>query len=189
VVGAAPLRLAAPAQARGYYRLPSLYVVNTGSQTTDYLVRVQRLAHPPGRDVPASRVSRGRTTSIVPARVSRRRSRLPLRFFTRSSLGCKHRAPQVASAPAPISASANVLTSRPQQISARLFQVVTRQPGKVHTGDVGHRALVSLCESLAMFEGSARWPSRLAATRRAGSRSVHNIRGREPDFDPRQTSE
>lgn len=39
--------------------------------------------------------------------------------------------------------------------------------GKVHTGDVGHRALRSFDELVALFEGSARWPSQLTATRRA----------------------
>jgi len=36
------------------------------------------------------------------------------------------------------------LHHRPQQIRARLLQVLARTPGKVHTGDVGHRALRSL---------------------------------------------
>jgi hypothetical protein len=56
----------------------------------------------------------------------------------------------------------------------------SRTPGKVHTGDVGRRALPSFGELLALFEGSARWPSQLTATHRASSRSVHHIRGREP---------
>ena len=60
-VGAVPLRLAAPARPGGHYRLPSLYVVNTGTQTSDYLVRVQPLGHPPGRAVPAAWVHLGRT--------------------------------------------------------------------------------------------------------------------------------
>ena len=60
-VGAAPLRLAAPASPGGSYQLPSLYVVNTGSQASDYLVRVQLLGHPPGRDVPAAWVHLGLT--------------------------------------------------------------------------------------------------------------------------------
>jgi hypothetical protein len=60
-VGAVPLRLAAPARPGGTYRLPSLYVVNTGTQASDYLVRVQRLGHPTARAVPAAWVHLGRT--------------------------------------------------------------------------------------------------------------------------------
>jgi hypothetical protein len=77
-VGAAPLRLAGPARPGGHYRLPSLYVVNTGTQTSDYLVRVQRLGHPTGRAVPASWVHLGRAQlrllprqhTLVPVTVS-----------------------------------------------------------------------------------------------------------------------
>lgn len=60
-VGAAPLQLAAAARPGSSYRLPSLYVVNTGTQAGGYLVRVQRLGHLPGRAVPASWVHLGRS--------------------------------------------------------------------------------------------------------------------------------
>ena len=60
-VGAVPLRLAAPARPGGDYRLPPLYVVNTGTRAGDYRVRVQPLGHPPGRAVPAAWVHLGRT--------------------------------------------------------------------------------------------------------------------------------
>ena len=46
----------------------------------------------------------------MPARVSHSRGRYPLREFTRSSLRCPYGAPQIASASALISASANVFT-------------------------------------------------------------------------------
>src|SRR5918912_3676409 len=48
--------------------------------------------------------------STVPARVSHSRDRYPLRWLVRSSLRCPYGAPQIASASADISASANVCT-------------------------------------------------------------------------------
>src|SRR5919205_1014791 len=47
---------------------------------------------------------------MVPARVSHSRGRYPLRWLVRSSLRCPYGAPQIASASADISASANVFT-------------------------------------------------------------------------------
>src|SRR5579875_164499 len=52
------------------------------------------------------------------------------------------------------------LQHRPQQIRARLLQVLAHLASKVHTGDAGHRALASFDEFASRFEGSARWPSR-----------------------------
>jgi hypothetical protein len=49
-------------------------------------------------------------SSIVPTRVSQARSRYPFRFVVRSSLRSPYGAPQIASASAPINASANVFT-------------------------------------------------------------------------------
>src|SRR5919202_1104264 len=47
---------------------------------------------------------------MVPARVSHSRGRYPLRWLVRSSRRCPYCAPQIASASADISASANVFT-------------------------------------------------------------------------------
>jgi hypothetical protein len=53
-VGASPIALASIAQPGDAYRLPALYVVNTGTVASSYSVRVQRLAPHAGRDVPAA---------------------------------------------------------------------------------------------------------------------------------------
>jgi len=74
-IGANPLRLVERADPGGHYRLPSLYVVNTGTQAADYLVRVKRLGAPTGHDVPVSWVRFTRTrirlrphqSAIIPA--------------------------------------------------------------------------------------------------------------------------
>ncbi len=60
-VGTHPLQLSSQAEPGHRYRLPSLYVVNTGSQGSDYLVRVERLGDKPGRDVPAAWIRFART--------------------------------------------------------------------------------------------------------------------------------
>jgi hypothetical protein len=60
-VGTNPLQLSSQAEPGHRYRLPSLYVVNTGSQGSDYLVRVERLGDKPGRDVPAAWIRFART--------------------------------------------------------------------------------------------------------------------------------
>lgn len=57
-VGAAPVVLTQPARPGNTYRLPGLYVVNTGSEPGTYAVRVQRLGDGGGpRSVPSSWVS------------------------------------------------------------------------------------------------------------------------------------
>jgi len=60
-VGATPLRLIARAEPGRQYRLPSLFVVNTGTQTSDYVVHVRHVDLKPGREVPASWVHVART--------------------------------------------------------------------------------------------------------------------------------
>jgi hypothetical protein len=49
-----PVRLAGAARAGSHYRLPSVYVVNTGTQTEAISVKVERLSPGSGRVVPAS---------------------------------------------------------------------------------------------------------------------------------------
>ena len=78
-------------------------------------------------------------SSMVPARVSQSRARYQLRELTRSSLRCPYGAPQIASASADISASANVFTIARKQIRARRLQLLAQQPGRVHTLGCGHR--------------------------------------------------
>jgi hypothetical protein len=53
-IGANPLRLHSQAEPGGRYHLPSVLVVNTGNQVSNYVVRVKRLGQPKGHDVPAS---------------------------------------------------------------------------------------------------------------------------------------
>lgn len=56
-VGASPITLDHPVHPGNSYRLPSLYVVNTGTEPSDYAVHVARLSEGPQRDVPSSWVS------------------------------------------------------------------------------------------------------------------------------------
>jgi len=53
-VGANPLVLSQPAQPGRSYALPALYVVNTGTQRSDYAVRVLRLQRGSQHDVPSA---------------------------------------------------------------------------------------------------------------------------------------
>lgn len=53
-VQADPVRLGSVAHPGGSYSLPSLYVVNTGTQAESISVRVERMSSGPGRTVPAS---------------------------------------------------------------------------------------------------------------------------------------
>lgn len=76
-IGVNPIRLASRAEPGNSYRLPSLYVVNTGTQAADYLVKVKRLKQGPGRDVPPAWVRfahtrlrlQPRKTAIIPVRL------------------------------------------------------------------------------------------------------------------------
>jgi hypothetical protein len=52
-VGASPIQLAAPAEPGHSYQLPALYVINTGTVTSSYQVRVQPVSSDPGRAVPS----------------------------------------------------------------------------------------------------------------------------------------
>jgi hypothetical protein len=73
-IGVNPIRLASRAEPGNSYRLPSLYVVNTGTQAADYLVKVKRLTQEPGRDVPSAWVRfaharvrlQPRKTAVIP---------------------------------------------------------------------------------------------------------------------------
>lgn len=59
-VGASPITLAQPAQAGHTYQLPSLYVINTGTDASYYLVRVQAIGQTQAKPVPAGWVQFGR---------------------------------------------------------------------------------------------------------------------------------
>src|SRR2546423_13412021 len=59
-VGASPITLADPVRPGQNYQLPSLYVVNTGTEASDYGVHVARLSQGTQRDVPASWVHIGK---------------------------------------------------------------------------------------------------------------------------------
>jgi hypothetical protein len=69
-VQAAPLVLASSVHRGRTYRFAPLYVVNTGTQTSDYTVRVYRLRGGSGRDVPSSWLRLGRTKLRLRARQS-----------------------------------------------------------------------------------------------------------------------
>ncbi len=53
-VQADPVRLAAPAHPGASYTLPSLYVVNTGTEAESVTVTVKHLSQGPGQTIPAS---------------------------------------------------------------------------------------------------------------------------------------
>ena len=53
-IQAGPVRLGSVAHAGQSYSLPSVYVVNTGTETETVSLRVERLSHGPGRAVPPS---------------------------------------------------------------------------------------------------------------------------------------
>jgi hypothetical protein len=59
-VGASPITLAEPAQPGHSYRLPALYVINTGTESSYYMVRVQAIGQSQGKAVPASWIQFGR---------------------------------------------------------------------------------------------------------------------------------
>src|SRR2546423_4045049 len=59
-VGASPITLAHPVRPGYTYQLPSLYVVNTGTEGSDYGVHVARLSPGTERDVPVSWVHIGK---------------------------------------------------------------------------------------------------------------------------------
>ena len=59
-VGASPISLDRPAVAGQTYTLPSLYVVNTGSEASYYAVRVERLSKAAARLVPSSWITFGK---------------------------------------------------------------------------------------------------------------------------------
>jgi hypothetical protein len=52
-VGAGPIQLATPTVPGHSYQLPALYVINTGTVTSSYEVRVERVSPDPGRSVPS----------------------------------------------------------------------------------------------------------------------------------------
>lgn len=60
-IGANPLRLASPAEPGGRYRLPSVLVVNTGTQSSTYVMQVKRLGQPDAHAIPSSWVRFART--------------------------------------------------------------------------------------------------------------------------------
>ena len=53
-VQAGPVRLAGPAHPGGTYTLPSVYVINTGTEPESVAIRVERISHGTGRTVPPS---------------------------------------------------------------------------------------------------------------------------------------
>jgi hypothetical protein len=60
-VGATPLHLRGAVKPGHRYQFPGLYVVNTGSRTSEYVVKVQRLDTKPGQSVPATWLRLART--------------------------------------------------------------------------------------------------------------------------------
>lgn len=65
-VQAGPVRLGSIAHPGGNYQLPPVYVVDTGTEAEFISLRIERLAHGPGRAVPRSRLAR--LTSVPPPR-------------------------------------------------------------------------------------------------------------------------
>jgi len=76
-VQADPVRLGGVAHPGGSYSLPSLYVVNTGTQTESISVTVRRLSSGPGRTVPASWIAIGTATRQL---IPRQQVLIPLRL-------------------------------------------------------------------------------------------------------------
>jgi hypothetical protein len=76
-VGANPLRLSAVAHPGHTYRMPSLYVVNTGDRVSTYAVQVRRVGDPLGHDVPATWIHLARmrlrlrphASAVIPVRL------------------------------------------------------------------------------------------------------------------------
>jgi hypothetical protein len=60
-VGATPLQLHTDVRPGRHYRFPPLYVVNTGSRTSNYLVRIEQLGAQTGHQVPAAWLQVART--------------------------------------------------------------------------------------------------------------------------------
>jgi len=77
-VGASPIVLAQPGHPGGAYSLPGLYVINTGTVTTTYVVRVQRLSRGNEKRLPAAWVTierndfklRPHGATVVPLRLT-----------------------------------------------------------------------------------------------------------------------
>jgi len=75
VVQAGPVRLAAPAHPGGTYTLPSVYVINTGTEPESVAIRVERISHGTGRTVPPSWIR----VSALPSQLGHGQSaRVPL---------------------------------------------------------------------------------------------------------------
>jgi hypothetical protein len=74
-VQAGPVRLAGPAHPGGTYTLPSVYVINTGTEPESIAIRVERISHGTGRTVPPSWIR----VSALPSQLAHGRSaRVPL---------------------------------------------------------------------------------------------------------------
>jgi len=74
-VQAGPVRLAAPAHPGGTYTLPSVYVINTGTEPESVAIRVERISHGTGRTVPPSWIR----VSALPSQLGHGQSaRVPL---------------------------------------------------------------------------------------------------------------
>lgn len=70
-VQAGPVRLGNVAHPGGSYALPSVYVVNTGTQTELVSVRIQRLSRGTGRPVPPSWIRAGPGVQLAPRHAAR----------------------------------------------------------------------------------------------------------------------
>jgi hypothetical protein len=71
-VGATPIVLGAKAQPGGSYRLPSLYVVNTGTVVSSYRLQVESLSPGQGHPIPESWIRFNRNNfSLGPGRSTR----------------------------------------------------------------------------------------------------------------------
>jgi hypothetical protein len=66
-VGAAPIQLERPALPGSSYTLPAVYVVNTGSEASFYVLSVERISAGPQRSVPASWLGFGTNDFSLPA--------------------------------------------------------------------------------------------------------------------------
>jgi hypothetical protein len=64
-VQADPVRLASVARPGGSYPLPSLYVVNTGTEAESLSIQVKRLSAGPGQPIPASWIQIGNVSGNV----------------------------------------------------------------------------------------------------------------------------
>ena len=117
---------------------------------------------------------------MLPARVSHRRSRYPLRRFTRSSLTCPYAAPHAASASAPISASANACTIARSRsgLACTKFPPTRRARSTPVTSAVVHSVSLEEFASRSKDQDGGRPSYGNTPQQIKISRSVHHVGGR-----------